>query len=444
LLKIATILLGLLIGVHPIELIVEEPVVRVRVLLDDREIAVLDSPPWKFDCDLGPELRPYELSVVGFDTEGKVVDRDRVGINLPRRLDNDVDDAQIHLLSEPGSEYPTAVRIDWNSLQNTKVTEFEMSLNGVAIETGSLGWTPLPRYSAAEIQFLQVRLGFGNKNELRLERAFGGGIPPDQAAAALTGIPVSLANRKNEPDVADLEGHFTVGAVPARVRTIETGKAEIYILAAPRTTPLPWGPGFLPDSLGKRPANNPLIHKLVVPFPIDRGLGREGKGILFPIFDLEVPNHQVALRIAGTHVEHVTQVPKAYVTDAIAVAGRLASGSGNRRAVVIFLGPEVKDESAHSIETVRRYLKEIHVPLYVWSTKFGDTEWGPARRVDTIVAMNGGLRNVWKELSAQRIVWLDGAVPIHRVEIGESDLFRSVSAQPQPRPKKKRSKKKDR
>jgi hypothetical protein len=444
LLKIATILLGLSIGVHPIELIVEEPVVSVRVLLDDREITVLDSPPWKFDCDLGRELRPYELSVIGFDREGKVVARDRVEINLPRRLTDELDDARLHLLRESGSEHPTAVRIDWNSLRNTEIREFEVSLNGVAIRTDSLSRIALPEYDADEIQLLEVRLGFGNENELRLERAFGGGILPDQVATALTGIPISLVDKKSEPNLTELDGHFTVGSRRLAVRTVEIGKAEIYIVLAPGTTPLPMGSGrLLPGPRGKRPANNPLLHKLVIPFPIDRGQGREGRSVLFPILDLQIPDNQVGLRIAGGRTGYGTQAPVAQLADAVAVAGRLASGSGNRRALVVFVGPDHEDESAHSINAVRGYLKELHVPLYVWSTKSGDTAWGPSRRVDTVTALNAGLRSMWKELSTQRIVWLNGVVPIHRVEIVGSDLFHSVSAERGPSKTKTRTKQKN-
>ncbi|MEO1366706.1 MAG: hypothetical protein AAFX50_05985, partial [Acidobacteriota bacterium] len=92
--KILTLFLGLSVGIQPVELEVPDihipgsdvltKVASVEVLLDGATVQVIEGPPWSFDLDLGPELLPHRLTVIGRDGEGQELSRDHRWINLDR------------------------------------------------------------------------------------------------------------------------------------------------------------------------------------------------------------------------------------------------------------------------------------------------------------------------------------------------------------------------
>ena len=67
LLGFATLLIGLTVGKLPVELMVAQPVARVRLVLDGREVATLDAPPWRTQIDFGPSPAPHRLEAFGLD-----------------------------------------------------------------------------------------------------------------------------------------------------------------------------------------------------------------------------------------------------------------------------------------------------------------------------------------------------------------------------------------
>ena len=79
-----TLLLGLVIGEHQIDLAVDDRVASVEVLLDKTLVGVVRSPPWSITCDFGKTLAPHLLEAVGRDREGRELDRAVQRVNLPR------------------------------------------------------------------------------------------------------------------------------------------------------------------------------------------------------------------------------------------------------------------------------------------------------------------------------------------------------------------------
>src|SRR5438105_163024 len=100
--------LGLAAGRQPIAVEVSGPVSAVRVMLADREVAVMKAPPWRTEIDFGSELTPRELTAIAVDEKGNESARVSQLINLPRptaEFDIDV------------TAY--AVRLRWRHLTNT-------------------------------------------------------------------------------------------------------------------------------------------------------------------------------------------------------------------------------------------------------------------------------------------------------------------------------------
>jgi hypothetical protein len=95
--------------------------------------------------------------------------------------------------------------------------------------------------------------------------------------------------------------------------------------------------------------------------------------------------------------------------DAVAVAGLDAFDSGHRRAVVLLLSRSA-DASRYPPAVVRRYLQEIGVPLFVWSTDGPGADlagaWGPVDDISTPSKFSNAVARLNRTLLAQRIAWI--------------------------------------
>jgi hypothetical protein len=104
--------------------------------------------------------------------------------------------------------------------------------------------------------------------------------------------------------------------------------------------------------------------------------------------------------------------PSLRIADAVAVAGLQAAADNHRRAVVLVLGGNVTDSSQFALQTVRRYLESIRVPLFVWnlygSKTPGAQAWGGGEDVSTLDKLEKAVNRLRTELDSQRIVWLEG------------------------------------
>src|SRR5437867_7541369 len=108
----ASLFLGLVVGVHPVQIAVTAPVASVELRLDGRAITTLHGPPWVFQCDFGEALRPHRLEGFGFDTGGNALGHCRQWVNMPRGSA----EAEIVLeRNETGT--PVLARVTWDSLE---------------------------------------------------------------------------------------------------------------------------------------------------------------------------------------------------------------------------------------------------------------------------------------------------------------------------------------
>ena len=80
----ASLFLGLVLGVQPVDLVVGDGVARVELLHDGRACGEADEPPWSVPCDLGDVLAPHRLEAVAYGPGGDELGRASQWINLPR------------------------------------------------------------------------------------------------------------------------------------------------------------------------------------------------------------------------------------------------------------------------------------------------------------------------------------------------------------------------
>jgi hypothetical protein len=102
-------------------------------------------------------------------------------------------------------------------------------------------------------------------------------------------------------------------------------------------------------------------------------------------------------------------------TDAIAVAGQEATKENRRRAVLLLLSAQEKDQSRYDPELVRRYLAALRVPLFVWCV--GQPEpgsaaaaWGKVETLKDEADLKRAFKALREDLDTQRIVLVDGRI----------------------------------
>jgi hypothetical protein len=86
--------------------------------------------------------------------------------------------------------------------------------------------------------------------------------------------------------------------------------------------------------------------------------------------------------------------------------------------VLVIISEDPRDSSEFSFGQVREYLREIRVPLHVWSVG-GEphTVWEPATDVSTYRGLRKASRRLLRELDRQWIVWVEGNHMINRIEV---------------------------
>jgi hypothetical protein len=79
--------------------------------------------------------------------------------------------------------------------------------------------------------------------------------------------------------------------------------------------------------------------------------------------------------------------------------------------VVLVLGPRPADKSTATPRSVRGYLDDLGVPLFVWASRprgAGDLGWGEVEDVSTYGKLEQAVERLRERLAAQRLAWLAG------------------------------------
>ena len=185
-----SLFLGLTSGDQRVLLAVQGRVAQVQVLLDGREVATLDSPPWIAPLALGPILAPHELVARALDEKGAEIARARQWINMPRPPA----EAKI-LLERDAKGRVRAASIAWQNLLGEAPTSIAVSFDGHRIPIDALRRVVIPPYAEDVSHILTVELEFESGVSSRDDLAIGGGAG-EEARSELTAVPLRLTARR--------------------------------------------------------------------------------------------------------------------------------------------------------------------------------------------------------------------------------------------------------
>ncbi len=417
----ASLILGLVVGVHPVEVLVDGEVAAVELFVDGVRQDRLEAEPWIGGVDFGPELRPHELVAVALDGEGRPIDEARQWINLPRAPA----EATIHVdRDEAGG---ARARVFWESVVAVHPTSARVLFDGRPLEVEDVREFPLPPHDPARLHHLQVELEFSDTVISFVETTFGGTYT-EEIPAQQTAVPVIVGSARGAPGAVELQGRFVKAGAPLRVLAVDEGPSEIVVVrdrsaqtALDRLAITPYlriqgRPGISRDvSIGGSPTLRfagkiPKELRVRFLFPFSRRWVREGLA-----FELFPPSPEYTRREGGlvwllTSIRPPSQpLERQRLADAVAVAGMVAAARDRRRAVVLILGDDPRDRSQLAPAAVGRYLDDLRVPLFVWSAAGIDAgAWGEARPITNLGRLEKELKAVLRHLDSQRIVWIEG------------------------------------
>jgi hypothetical protein len=408
-----TLLLGLVAGAVPVEVVTSGPVAAVELVLDGVPAARIGSPPWRAKVDFGRDLQPHELVARALDEDGEEVGRAALWVNLPRPP------ADVSLLLENGPHgRPARARVAWDA-PDRKLLGLGVTFDGLPLPVDGGGRAALPPYDPDEIHILRAEVRFDQGVSARKDRVFGGTYG-EELDTELTAVPVRLRGSKELPGAGRLQGWLTVRGEPAPVAAVEKGPARVILVRVPTLTEtfrhlapgqrfytprtemrLPEGDVVRLIGTQTRPASGGRLPTEL--FEVSRDLTREDGGIV----------HFLTQIAHGRSPGRPLQV-----ADAVAVAGVQALGENRRRAVVLVLGEEDKeDASRYDAATVVRWLHSIRVPLVVWTvvppkrTPLAQA-WADAgaavEDASNTLKLARAFRRLEAELESQRILWIEG------------------------------------
>lgn len=420
----ATMFLGLVLGVQPVTVAVSDGVARVELLLDGHQIATVEGPPWTAPCDFGSELVPHAFEAVAYDADGSEIARAQQRINLPEPLA----DARIVLEKE---EESTVVRVLFDSVFRSEPEHATVRFDGRQLEVEDPHRFELPPFDDEQIHHLSVELEFPD-NVIRIVETTFGGAFSDHIGTPQTAVPV-VTNRGRPPrEPSDLDGSFVKNGEPLRVLAVDDGLAEVVIV---RDLSAQAGLDGLAANLreGLRRWRRSVSLRSVAQLKKDQFVwllepyARRPEGAGYPL-DAFPFSPQITQQDGGLPFLLTTLRPpveprhKQRLADAVAVAGRGVAQRNRRRAVLLILG-EGDDSSSLTPAIARRYLKSIHVPLLVWSTKPATPEanarWGEMREIGNPTQLEREVKRLAALLDKQRIVWLEGSHLPQQISLAE-------------------------
>ncbi|MDX1383727.1 MAG: hypothetical protein R3190_08800 [Thermoanaerobaculia bacterium] len=421
-----SLFLGLTVGTHAVEVGVAGPVASVEIRLDERRVGVMAGEPWRLAVDFGDDLRPHELVAVARDGDGRELDRQVLWVNLPRST------IEARLLFEGDADRVERARVVWESVLDVEPERVRVSLDGRPLAFVDLGAIELPDLDAGALHRLRVVMDFGRGRVVDVTGAFGAEL--EESETLLTAIPVRGPRGGRGLEVEDVVLVRASDRRRLEVQAVDGGGGMAVIVRAEgvaETLARMGRPGRdLPRGLfDRREARSIRLHGTKV------GAGSQRPGG-YAVFDI---SPELTRRDGRAHdIVTGARLPSdgldlpERVADAVASAGVAAAESGRPRAVVLLVGREEDDASEFSVAEVRRFLASIAVPLLVWSVGEAtpsldaaapglprQTRWGSAAQLVSARAIEDAYEALRAELRSQRIAWVRGRHPPHRVAAGE-------------------------
>lgn len=392
----------------------------VELQLDGKPAGLLDGPAWSANLDLGTEIAPHELVARALGEDRRELARTRQWLNLPRPP------AEVEILLERNvSGLATAARLSWESLTGERPRSVRATFNGARLPVAVLAEprVALPAYDPEQAQLLTVELEFDDAVRARKDLVFGGRAG-EQAQSELTAVPLRARPGAKPPSTLP-RGALKTPERSLDVAAVEEGAGILLVVR---------------DSRGVRGLGRPdmerynamwyrmdlaLDRQTVVRFLWPRPVEYRGSGLPAELFpgSREFDGSAGGLRWLLTRVVNPAPEPRApRFADAVAVAGLHAYGTFRRRAVLLLLDGQSEDASQYAPDAVRRFLRMLRVPLFVWSIgrpTGARAPWSEAGDVSAENALRTAFDRIRDELAGQRIVWVEGRVLPQDIRLAE-------------------------
>jgi hypothetical protein len=399
----SSLLIGLISGVHPIEVQVlpGAGISSVVFRLDGSEVARVEQPPWRASIDFGSGLLPHELVATARDGSGREVGRTRRSLNTPQSP------AKIEILMERDHDgRPIAARVLATSVRRDHPVRVSLKLDGSLLVLDSKLRAGIPtRLDLSRTHVLSATADFSGDAIARTDVAFGGDLG-DAAISGLTAVPLRLTTSTALDSLGKAfqspRGRIRPVALDRDDATILVVRHPLNIEAARR--------------LGRPSRDYPLTfdddERVGIIWPIPVAPEGSSQSELFesagPFGRRDLGYHW--LLASGARVGKPSPPPYRFA-DAVAVAGLQASGSGTRRAVVLVEGEERRDASRYSPAEVELYLSALGVPLRIWSmTGVSSSRWHGRETEDisSFFKLTLAVKRLKEDLNSQRIAWFVG------------------------------------
>jgi hypothetical protein len=404
-----SVFLGLVSGMQPVELRVDESVKSIRLLLGGNEIAILRHAPWRVSADFGPVLEPHELVAVAYDDRDQEIDRVSQILNLPHPS------AEVQIaLKKDQAGLPSSVELIAKHLQFRKPTTAMIHLDGSPMKVHDLT-APLPALDWTRSHVISAEIHFDDGAVARSETVINGGFS-DSTGTQLSAVIVTGHSDKKE----NLDRCFTADGVALHVAAIEKTRAIVVFVKEPdpqhwtsidliqrqaRLSVLARGALARDTSLDRD-----TTERIVWPVAQQYSSSTEGTSILFEHSNDMDPAKSTVFDILRT-LMWATPSPDRprQFADAVAVAGLQTLMPARRRAVVL-IASQVPDRSVHTVAQVRHYLQSIHVPLFVWSLTSHPPDaaeaWGKMEDVSHLDGLREAALKLRRTIEDEQIAWV--------------------------------------
>lgn len=426
--EFVTLLLGLTMGIHDLEVTVGPDVAAVHWILDGQAVAETAGPPWRAQIDFGSRLVPRRLVALAVDEGGRPLGQSEQLLNYIRSSH----EVSI-VLYEDGEGRKIGGRALINAVMDEEPFSVSVMFDGEPLELDDYYMFRLPEYDPERPHALEAEALFSGEAVARAETTFGGGLG-EELTSALSAVAVTSPLRRPWQPKA-VEGRLRHGNRALPIFGTRSEGSRVVVIR---------DEALVEDLFRQRrfyevqnvPEEKTLPLNLQVASVASRPL--QDHGSTYEISDLgAVPP---ALGLVSVFLGR----PELYAFDrsvgstqpqdlwaSVAVGGRMAAAENLPRAVVLLLGPEPKDAGTMSHELVAEYLETIQVPLLIWA---------PSGKVLKKMGLKGlpnahtGPRGMWSVADAvasvvesQTMVWVEGTYLPNEIEVVEDAKIRPVS-----------------
>jgi hypothetical protein len=420
-LEFATLFVSLVIGIHPVEVVVTEPVASVGFFLDGQSIGVVTEPPWKIACNFGRVPLPHELLAVARDKTDREVSTARQLINLPRSSS----ELKIVLTGSTNGS-PSRARLIIGKPLFVEMEHLVVEFDGIPLSLNKDLSLSFPEFDTSIAHVLAAEVGFSDGSAAHSAVSFSLGAS-GIAETQLTAVPIVVSSGV-EPTLESLQDTFRVNDLNVSTKAIARPGGHVIMVRDISATEDLRRLGEFRDRRVQPTRRSEIWNEALagggrdleqamfrIAEPIPTMLEASGKSLartfwVSPPFRIE----DAGLDWCATHVfprprdltgGHQDQ----QVTDAVAIAGLHAAGSGRPRTVVVVVGDKDADTSLFGTEATKQFLRAINVPLVVWSTNPSAAQrWQGAVEVRNPKQLSSAADAVMATVESQWIVWVEG------------------------------------